>query len=172
MKQWNWSLLLALSVLFVVLMWAYSWILYQNGLIPLGGKKAPSFIFLLLFQWYLVHRLDKSQVQASGNHFLQLFAYQLILLGLAGLFSAISLYLFYQNPMGLEILAAFKQESLAEIKQYAQQISKQEGERFFISLVEGIQGIDAGSIAKDDFFQKLALGFLPNLLISLYYKKS
>ncbi len=39
------------------------------------------------------------------------------------------------------------------------------------SLHAGIKSIDAYSIAKDDFAQKIALGFLPNLLISLYYKK-
>jgi hypothetical protein len=38
-------------------------------------------------------------------------------------------------------------------------------------LNAGIKAIDAYSIAKDDFSQKIALGFLPNLLISLYYKK-
>jgi hypothetical protein len=37
--------------------------------------------------------------------------------------------------------------------------------------MQGIQGINAFSIARDEFSQKLFLAFLPNLLISLYYKQ-
>jgi hypothetical protein len=47
----------------------------------------------------------------------------------------------------------------------------QEGGEYYNSLHDGIKSINAYSIAKDDFAQKIALGFLPNLLISLYYKK-
>jgi hypothetical protein len=50
-------------------------------------------------------------------------------------------------------------------------IVSQEGGEYYNSLHAGVKSINAYSIARDDFWQKIALGFLPNLLISLYYKK-
>ena len=51
-------------------------------------------------------------------------------------------------------------------------IIEQEGIEYYKMLLNGINGIDAGSIAKDDFTQKIVLAFLPNLLMSLYFKKN
>jgi hypothetical protein len=60
---------------------------------------------------------------------------------------------------------------LQELVQYQKEIIQQEGAVYYTQLQVGIRGIDAYSIAKDDLSQKLALAFLPNLLISLYFKQ-
>ena len=39
------------AVLFVLLMVGYGFVLQQFGIIPIGGKKAPTFVFLLFFQY-------------------------------------------------------------------------------------------------------------------------
>jgi hypothetical protein len=80
-------------------------------------------------------------------------------------------YYFFQSQAGLQMLGAYIQQSLLELNSYKEVIVSQEGGEYYNSLHAGIKSIDAYSIAKDDFSQKIALGFLPNLLISLYYKK-
>jgi hypothetical protein len=69
------------------------------------------------------------------------------------------------------MLDGYIQQSLLELNGYKEVIVNQEGGEYYNSLHDGIKSINAYSIAKDDFAQKIALGFLPNLLISLYYKK-
>jgi hypothetical protein len=69
------------------------------------------------------------------------------------------------------MLDAYIQQSLLELNSYKEVIVNQEGGEYYNRLHAGVKSIDAYSIAKDDFAQKIALGFLPNLLISLYYKK-
>ena len=171
MKHWNFRLLAILLVLVLASFVIYNYLLYQLGIVPLGGKKAPSYVLLLIAQWYLVLHLSKNPKLAS-LHFLNLFAYQYFFVTLVGLFSATILYFFYQGELGLQVLNEFIGLSIQELNQYKNQIVLQEDQRFFDQLVEGVKNINAYSIAKDDFFQKIALAFLPNLLISLYYKKN
>jgi hypothetical protein len=140
------------------------------GIVPLGGKKAPTFLFLLIAQWYLVYKFSK-QNEINKLHFLKLFAYQYGFVFLVACLGSILLQLFYGSNLGQEILHQFVLESIAEIQKYSPQIESREGKQYLIQLVEGVQGINPGSIAKDEFFQKIALAFLPNLLISLYYKR-
>ena len=171
MKKWNFVLMLKLTFLVILGFIAYNFLLYQIGIVPLGGKKAPSFVILLIAQWYLVyHRQQKSQDKSI--HFLNLFALQYFFVTIVGLISSIGLYFFYSSPTGLQVLNEFVQLSVHELSQYKSQILLQEDLRFFEQLMEGVRSINASSIAKDDFFQKIALAFLPNLLISLYYKQN
>ena len=171
MKKWNFVLMLKLTFLVILGFIAYNFLLYQIGIVPLGGKKAPSFVILLIAQWYLVyHRQQKSQDKSI--HFLNLFALQYFFVTIVGLISSIGLYFFYSSPTGLQVLNEFVQLSVNELSQYKSQILLQEDLRFFEQLMEGVRSINASSIAKDDFFQKIALAFLPNLLISLYYKQN
>jgi len=171
MKHWNFKLLVILLVLVILGFIIYNYVLYQLGIIPLGGKKAPSYIFVLIAQWYLVLHLNKHP-KLSSLHFLNLFAYQYFFVTLLGIISALLIYFFYQNTTGLHVLNEFIGLSLQELNQYKEQIVLQEDQRFFEQLIEGVKNINAYSIAKDDFIQKIALAFLPNLLISLYYKKN
>ena len=171
MKKWNFVLMLKLTFLVILGFIAYNFLLYQIGIVPLGGKKAPSFVILLIAQWYLVyHRQQKSEDKSI--HFLNLFALQYFFVTIVGLISSIGLYFFYSSPTGLQVLIEFVQLSVNELSQYKSQILLQEDLRFFEQLMEGVRSINASSIAKDDFFQKIALAFLPNLLISLYYKQN
>jgi hypothetical protein len=171
MKKWNFVLMLKLTFLVILGFIAYNFLLYQIGIVPLGGKKAPSFVILLIAQWYLVyHRQQKSEDKSI--HFLNLFALQYFFVTIVGLISSIGLYFFYSSPTGLQVLNEFVQLSVNELSQYKSQILLQEDLRFFEQLMEGVRSINASSIAKDDFFQKIALAFLPNLLISLYYKQN
>jgi hypothetical protein len=171
MKHWNFKLLVVLLVLVILGFIIYNYVLYQLGIIPLGGKKAPSYILVLIAQWYLVLHLYKHP-KSSSLHFLNLFAYQYFFVTLLGIISALLIYFFYQNTTGLHVLNEFTGLSLQELNQYKEQIVLQEDQRFFEQLIEGVKNINAYSIAKDDFIQKIALAFLPNLLISLYYKKN
>ena len=77
MKNWNFVLMFKLTFLVLGGFIAYNVFLYQLGIVPLGGKKAPSFVILLIAQWYLVyHRQQKSQDKSI--HFLNLFALQYV----------------------------------------------------------------------------------------------
>ena len=158
------------AVLFVLLMAAYGFVLHQFGIIPIGGKKAPSIVFLLFFQWWYVVKFPQNN-QGEKKHFLVYFALQYILIVVTALLSAFFLYYFFQTSTGLLMLDAYIQQSLLELNSFKEVIVSQEGGEYYNSLHSGIKSIDAYSIAKDDFAQKIALGFLPNLLISLYYKK-
>jgi hypothetical protein len=158
------------AILFVVLLVAYGYVLQSFGIIPLGGKKAPTFVFLLFFQWWYVSKFPQNH-QGEKKHFLVYFALQYILIVIIALFSAFFVYYFFQSQAGLQMLEAYIQQSLLELNSYKEVIVSQEGGEYYNSLHAGIKSIDAYSIAKDDFSQKIALGFLPNLLISLYYKK-
>jgi hypothetical protein len=109
--------------------------------------------------------------QGEKKHFLVYFGLQYILIMLTAIFSSFFLYYFFQTVSGLQMLQAYIQQSLLELNSYKEIIVNQEGGEYYNSLHAGIKSIDAYSIAKDDFSQKIALGFLPNLLISLYYKK-
>jgi hypothetical protein len=73
--------------------------------------------------------------------------------------------------MGIARLQEYVAGSLQELVSYKTAIVQQEGAAYYSQLQDGIRGIDAASIAKDDLSQKLALAFLPNLLISLYFKQ-
>ena len=158
------------ALLFVVLLVAYGYVLQSFSIIPLGGKKAPTFVFLLFFQWWYVSKFPQNN-QGEKKHFLVYFALQYILIVIIALFSAFFVYYFFQSQAGLQMLEAYIQQSLVELNSYKEVIVSQEGGEYYNSLHAGIKSIDAYSIAKDDFSQKIALGFLPNLLISLYYKK-
>lgn len=158
------------AVLFVVLLIGYSFILNYFGIIPIGGKKAPTFVFLLFFQWWYVYKFP-SRHQGERKHFLIYFGLQYILILTTALLSSLFLYYFFQSAEGLQMLDAYIDQSLLELNSYKEVIVSQEGGEYYNSLHSGIKSIDAFSIAKDDFSQKIALGFLPNLLISLYYKK-
>lgn len=159
----------ALLVLGLILVYCY--VLYQNGTIPIGGKKAPSYVIVLFFQWFLVQRGMK-QRDTPSVHFLHLFVYQYVFVILVGILTYSFFYWFYQSSEGLNILNEYIRLSLSELAQYQKVIVQQEGQPYFLELKNNISQINAFSIAKDDFFQKLALSFLPNLLISLYYKRS
>ncbi len=158
------------AILFVVLLVAYGFILQQIGIIPIGGKKAPTFVFLLFFQWWYIVKFP-SRNQGEKKHFLVYFVLQYMLIIVTATFSALFLHYFFQTGLGLLMLGDYIQQSLLELNGYKEVIVNQEGGEYYNSLHEGIKSINAYSIAKDDFVQKIALGFLPNLLISLYYKK-
>jgi hypothetical protein len=85
--------------------------------------------------------------------------------------SAFFLNYFFQTSDGITMLEAYIQQSLGELNAFKQIIVGQEGGEYYNRLHAGVKSIDAYSIAKDDFAQKIALGFLPTLLLSLYYKK-
>ena len=159
-----------LALLFVLLLVAYGLVLQQFGIIPIGGKKAPTYVFLLFFQWWYVTRFPKRN-GGEKKHFLVYFTLQYILICITALLSAYFLYYFFQSPSGIQMLDAYIQQSLLELNSYKEVIVNQEGGEYYNRLHAGVKSIDAYSIAKDDFAQKIALGFLPNLLISLYYKK-
>ncbi len=161
---------LVLSLLCVVLMAIYCYVLTVNDIIPLVGKKAPSFVIVLMAQVYLA----KSWVGANRGlsvHFLKLFLYQYIFVFITALLGALALYYFYVSESGFMVLQDYIRLSVQELGQYKDVIIKQEGKAFYFQLMQGIQGINAFSIARDEFAQKIALAFLPNLLISLYYKQ-
>jgi hypothetical protein len=162
--------LIWVSLVCVVLMGVYGYVLTINDIIPLAGKKAPSFVIVLLAQVYLAKNWVGSNRGASV-HFLKLFLYQYIFVFITALVGAFSLYYFYESVIGLEVLQDYIRLSVHELGQYKDVIIKQEGKEYYFQLMQGIQGINAFSIARDEFSQKLFLAFLPNLLISLYYKQ-
>jgi hypothetical protein len=90
---------------------------------------------------------------------------------ITALIGALALYYFYESAPGLDVLQDYIRISVNELGQYKDVIIKQEGKEYYFQLMQGIQGINAFSIARDEFSQKLFLAFLPNLLISLYYKQ-
>lgn len=162
--------LFTISLITVLLLAAYCYIFQANGIIPLGGKKAPNYVLILIGQ-ILLARLFVGQNRGSSVHFLQLFGFQYVYVLLTSLVSGLVLYYFYQTPIGISWLQEYVAGSLQELVQYRNAIVQQEGAAYYGQLQEGIRGIDSLSIAKDDVSQKLALAFLPNLLISLYYKQ-
>jgi hypothetical protein len=162
--------LIWVSLVCVLLMGVYCYVLTVNDIIPLAGKKAPSFVIVLLAQVYLAKNWVGDQRGASV-HFLKLFLYQYIFVFVTAIVGALSLYYFYESFSGLEVLQDYIRLSVHELGQYKDVIIKQEGKEYYFQLMQGIQGINAFSIARDEFSQKLFLAFLPNLLISLYYKQ-
>ena len=158
------------SLICVILMGIYCYILTVNDIIPLAGKKAPSFVIVLLAQVYLAKTWVGNN-RGNSVHFLKLFLYQYIFVFITGIIGALVLYYFYQSNTGLVVLQDYIRLSVHELGQYKDVIIKQEGKAYYFQLMQGIQGIDAFSISRDEFSQKIALAFLPNLLISLYYKQ-
>ena len=163
-----WPQLLATSLLAVALIILYCIVFYYLGVLPLGGKKAPSFILVLILQFLLVKKIFKW----DSIHFLKIFLFQYIYILLVAIVSSLVLYYFYLSEIGLGVLNEYVQLSVSELQQYKAVIIEQEGIEYYKMLLNGINGIDAGSIAKDDFTQKIVLAFLPNLLFSLYFKKN
>jgi len=149
---------------------AYCYLFHVNGIIPLGGKKAPNYVFMLVGQVILA-RLFVGNKRGSSVHFLKLFGFQYVYVFITAALSACLLYFFYQSPTGITWLQEYVAGSLKELVTYKTAIVQQEGAAYYTQLQDGIRGIDAASIAKDDLSQKLALAFLPNLLISLYFKQ-
>jgi len=163
-----WPQLLATSLLAVALIILYCIVFYYLGVLPLGGKKAPSFILVLILQFLLVKKI----FTWDSIHFLKIFLFQYIYILLVAIVSSLVLYYFYLSEIGLGVLNEYVQLSVSELQQYKAVIIEQEGIEYYKMLLNGINGIDAGSIAKDDFSQKIVLAFLPNLLMSLYFKKN
>jgi len=163
-----WPQLLATSLLAVALIILYCIVFYYLGVLPLGGKKAPSFILVLILQFLLVKKI----FTWDSIHFLKIFLFQYIYILLVAIVSSLVLYYFYLSEIGLGVLNEYVQLSVSELQQYKAVIIEQEGIEYYKMLLNGINGIDAGSIAKDDFSQKIVLAFLPNLLFSLYFKKN
>jgi hypothetical protein len=163
-----WPQLLATSLLAVALIILYCIVFYYLGVLPLGGKKAPSFILVLILQFLLVKKIFKW----DSIHFLKIFLFQYIYILLVAIVSSLVLNYFYLSEIGLVVLNEYVQLSVSELQQYKAVIIEQEGIEYYKMLLNGINGIDAGSIAKDDFSQKIVLAFLPNLLFSLYFKKN
>lgn len=163
-----WPQLLATSLLAVALIILYCIVFYYLGVLPLGGKKAPSFILVLILQFLLVKKIFRW----DSIHFLKIFLFQYIYILLVAIVSSLVLYYFYLSEIGLGVLNEYVQLSVSELQQYKAVIIEQEGIEYYKMLLNGINGIDAGSIAKDDFTQKIVLAFLPNLLMSLYFKKN
>jgi hypothetical protein len=162
--------LVLVSLVTVLLLMTYCYLFHENGIIPLGGKKAPNYILILggqvlLARWFI------GKKRGSSVHFLQLFGFQYLYVVVTAALSATLLYFFYESPTGISWLQEYVTGSLQELIQYQKEIIQQEGAAYYTQLQVGIRGIDAYSIAKDDLSQKLALAFLPNLLISLYYKQ-
>ena len=60
--------LVVVSIICVVLMSVYCYVLTVNGIIPLAGKKAPSFIIVLLAQVYLAKKWVGAN-RGSSVHF-------------------------------------------------------------------------------------------------------
>ena len=164
----HWPKLLATSLLAVGLIILYCIIFYFLGVLPLGGKKAPSYVLVLILQYFLV----KSVFKSDSAHFLKIFLFQYIYVFLIAIFSSICLYFFYLSDIGMGVLNQYIQLSVSELQQFKTVIIEQGGIEYYKMLLNGINGIDASSIAKDDFTQKIVLSFLPNLLIALYFKKN
>lgn len=162
--------IVVVSLICVVLMVFYCYVLTMNDIIPLAGKKAPSFVIVLMAQVYLA-KTWVGNYRGASVHFLKLFLYQYIFVFITALIGALVLYYFYQSETGLMVLQDYIRLSVHELGQYKDVIIKQEGKEYYFQLMQGIQGIDAFSISRDEFSQKIALAFLPNLLISLYYKQ-
>ena len=163
-----WPQLLATSLFAVCLIILYCIIFYSLGILPLGGKKAPSFVLVLILQYLLVKRIFKF----DSAHFLKIFLFQYIYILFVAILSSMVLYYFYASEIGLGVLNEYIQFSVSELQQYKLVIIEYEGIEYYKMLLNGINGIDAGSIAKDDFTQKIVLAFLPKLLMSLYFKKN
>jgi len=159
-----------ISLLTLMSLVAYCYFFHANAIIPLGGKKAPNYVFILVGQVILA-KLFVGKNRGNSVHFLQLFGFQYLYVFLTAMLSATALYFFYQSPTGISWLQEYVAGSLQELVQYQKAIVQQEGLGYYKQLQDGIRGIDAASIAKDDLSQKLALAFLPNLLISLYFKQ-
>lgn len=97
-----------------------------------------------------------------GFHsFLKIFLFQYIYILLVAIVSSLVLYYFYLSEIGLGVLNEYVQLSVSELQQYKAVIIEQEGIEYYKMLLNGINGIDAGSIAKDDFSQKLCWHFYP-----------
>jgi hypothetical protein len=164
----HWPQLLATSLFAVGLIILYCIIFYSLGILPLGGKKAPSFVLVLILQYLMVKKIFKT----DAAHFLKIFLFQYIYIIFVAILSSMVLYYFYVSEIGLGVLNEYIQFSVSELQQYKSVIIEHEGIEYYKMLLNGINGIDAGSIAKDDFTQKIVLAFLPNLLMSLYFKKN
>ena len=161
-------LLFALGTL--ICLWVYIFTLDAAGLIPLAGKKAPNYVIILIAQ-YLLAKNWVGPNRASKVHFLKLFLYLYIFVFIVSLLSAFSLYYFYLSPSGIAIMTDYIQVSVNQVGQFKEQIIQQEGVQYYKDFMQSIQGISAYSIGHDEFMQKIVLAFLPNLLISLYFKQ-
>ena len=75
------------------------------------------------------------------------------------LIGGFALYYFYQMDLGQGVLTEYIQLSVSELQVYKSKIIEQEGIEYYKNLLEGINGISPGSIAKDEISQKIALAF-------------
>ena len=144
-----WPQLLATSLFAVCLIILYCIIFYSLGILPLGGKKSPSFVLVLILQYLLVKRIFKF----DSAHFLKIFLFQYIYILFVAILSSMVLYYFYASEIGLGVLNEYIQFSVSELQQYKLVIIEHEGIEYYKMLLNGINGIDAGSITKDDFTQ-------------------
>jgi hypothetical protein len=126
-KQWP-HLVLA-SIVCVLLMVLYAYVLTINDIIPLAGKKAPSYIIVLLAQVYLVRKWVGVN-RGVSVHFLKLFLFQYIFVFLTAVLGTLVLYYFYQSATGLEVLQDYIRLSVQELGKYKDVIINQEGKEF------------------------------------------
>lgn len=142
------------AILFVVLLVAYGFILQQIGIIPIGGKKAPTFVFLLFFQWWYVFKFP-SRNQGEKKHFLVYFVLQYILILVTATFSALFLHYFFQTGPGLHMLDGYIQQSLLELNGYKEVIVSQEGESIITVFMTGLNQLMLIASLKMILFKKL-----------------
>ena len=69
--------LVLISLLTLLGLIAYCYLFHVNGIIPLGGKKAPNYVFMLVGQVILA-RLFVGKNRGSSVHFLKLFGFQYV----------------------------------------------------------------------------------------------
>ncbi|MFD1818323.1 Protein of unknown function [Pseudarcicella hirudinis] len=147
----------------------YCLVLNSIGVIPLAGKKAPNAIINIIFMVLAVRAYRKTK-QDEILHFWEGLIVANFTNFVAACISSSCLYWYFGANNG-DLIKLFVDQSIQELLSYKAQIVKQEGLNYFIDLMNQIKLITPASIASDEVQQKMILGFLPSIMISIYFRR-
>ncbi len=137
---------------------------------PLGGKKEPAFVFILVAMVLAVRqiRLNNDGQLLQKNAYFSAFLVNIVasLVAMVGLWWLLE---FYRPEILNEYIATTKQILIANKKQI---IYNGIDEKTYLEQVAQISKTTVGALMQDDFYRKLLLSIIPCFMISLYFKRT
>lgn len=136
---------------------------------PLGGKKEPAYVFILVAMVLAVRqvRFNNDGQLMQRNAYFSAFLVNIVasLVAMVGLWWLLE---YYRPEILHEYIATTKQILIANKKQI---IYNGIDEKTYLEQVMQISKTTIGALMQDDFYRKLLLSIIPCFMISLYFKR-
>lgn len=136
---------------------------------PLGGKKEPAYVFILMAMILAVRqiRIENKGEISQKNAYILAFSVHLVasLVAMAGIWCLLN---FYKPAILSDYVTTTKNILIQNKKQI---IANGIDETIYNEQVAALSKTTVGAIAQDDFYKKLLLSIIPCFMISLYFKR-